>query len=252
MQRVKEARAAPRLSGPPPPDNDSTENEDLYKLFRAAAPELLIRDKENNTILNVATVQRLMLFHLQATIIEKVGPLVLRQLAGGNPLEDPGLKKALEDYVQGIRDWELMVEYEAKVGDDKTKDPFHFSSKWSLTREAMTKAGIQGGASGYFSSGLQANIGSFEQRNQINRARTFRESSLRYSVAISGGLALVGPMWLMVLHKDKYTYLITTTVAVLLFASIVPRYSTAGPEVVVATVAAYAAVLVVFVGTLVA
>jgi len=55
---------------------------------------------------------------------------------------------------------------------------------------------------------------------------------------------------LMVYHKDLTTSTATTSVAVIIFAVIMSLYTDATPEVVVGAVAAYAAVLVVFVGTI--
>jgi hypothetical protein len=65
-----------------------------------------------------------------------------------------------------------------------------------------------------------------------------------------GGIALIGPMHLMVLHRDLHTSIITASVATTLFAIFlaVTARNLAGKDVL-AAVAAYAAVLVVFVGT---
>lgn len=65
-----------------------------------------------------------------------------------------------------------------------------------------------------------------------------------------GGIALIGPMLLMVLHRDLNTSIITASVATVLFALLlaVAARSLGGKDVLAAT-AAYAAVLVVFVGT---
>lgn len=72
----------------------------------------------------------------------------------------------------------------------------------------------------------------------------------RLWMGILGGLALIGPMLLMVLHKDLLTTLVTTSVATLLFAVALALLGTRlRGETVLASVAAYAAVLVVFVGT---
>jgi len=65
-----------------------------------------------------------------------------------------------------------------------------------------------------------------------------------------GGLALIGPMLIMTLHPSRNTSLITVSVATFLFAlllALLARDST-GKDVLGATVA-YAAVLVMFVGT---
>jgi branched-subunit amino acid transport protein len=65
-----------------------------------------------------------------------------------------------------------------------------------------------------------------------------------------GGIALIGPMLLMSLHRDLETSLITCSVATALFtvALAISGKNLKGQEVLGAT-AAYAAVLVVFVGT---
>jgi hypothetical protein len=65
-----------------------------------------------------------------------------------------------------------------------------------------------------------------------------------------GGIALIGPMLLMVLRRDLHTSIITASVATFLFASFlaVTVRSLEGKDIL-AAVAAYAAVLVVFVGT---
>jgi hypothetical protein len=65
-----------------------------------------------------------------------------------------------------------------------------------------------------------------------------------------GGIALIGPMLLMVLHRDLNTSITTASVATVLFALLlaVAGRNLGGNDVLAAT-AAYAAVLVVFVGT---
>lgn len=74
-------------------------------------------------------------------------------------------------------------------------------------------------------------------------------------MAIIGGVFLIGPMWLMVLRNELYTTLITTTAFVFGFGLIIsvgPIFivgSKIGVETVFSATAAYAAVLVVFVGT---
>lgn len=82
------------------------------------------------------------------------------------------------------------------------------------------------------------------QRRSVN----FKATLERFLIALLGGIALVGPMLVMELHNDLPTKLTTTSVAVFLVAAFVAVYSTAPPEIIISVVAAYAAVLVVFVG----
>ena len=73
---------------------------------------------------------------------------------------------------------------------------------------------------------------------------------IRFTMAFFGGVALVGPMLVMTLHKSRNTSLITTSISVLFFAMVVAYFARkASPQEVLAATAAYAAVLVVFVGT---
>lgn len=77
-----------------------------------------------------------------------------------------------------------------------------------------------------------------------------REFAYRVVVAATGGAFLIGPMWLMVLHNTLYTVLVSTTVCVVAFglmmAYILEKYMD-----ILSSTAAYAAVLMVFVGLIV-
>lgn len=72
----------------------------------------------------------------------------------------------------------------------------------------------------------------------------FRE---RLAMATVGGFFLIGPMWLMVLRNSLYTSLISTTVFVAAFGLLMV-WLVDKPNDVMSGTAAYAAVLVVFVG----
>lgn len=69
-------------------------------------------------------------------------------------------------------------------------------------------------------------------------------------MAMFGGVALIGPMLIMTLHPSRNTSLVTASVSTFLFALLLAFIASdsAGKDVLGAT-AAYAAVLVVFVGS---
>lgn len=69
----------------------------------------------------------------------------------------------------------------------------------------------------------------------------------RSFMGVVGAAMLLGPMWIMVLVKGHYTGLITTTVCVAAFG-LVAVFWLERPTDVLSVTAAYAAVLVVFVG----
>lgn len=77
-----------------------------------------------------------------------------------------------------------------------------------------------------------------------------QEGGERLAMAIFGGGALIGPTLIMTLHSGLTTSLVTVCLATLFFALTLAKYSKSitGKDILAAT-AAYAAVLVVFVGT---
>jgi hypothetical protein len=86
-------------------------------------------------------------------------------------------------------------------------------------------------------------------RNENERAESLRSFEKRLVTAVVGGLFLIGPMWLMVLLNSwRYTSLISTTIFVAAFGILMALFLTDYKDVLAST-AAYAAVLVVFVGT---
>jgi Family of unknown function (DUF6594) len=74
--------------------------------------------------------------------------------------------------------------------------------------------------------------------------------SERLRMALFGGLGLLAPVIVMTLVPGRTSYLVTTSVAILLFALALAIFAekTSGKDILAAT-AAYAAVLVVFIGT---
>lgn len=75
----------------------------------------------------------------------------------------------------------------------------------------------------------------------------FMNFKRRVAVAAVGGLFLVGPMWLMVLYKKLYVQLASATGFVAAFGIVMATFLDKD-DAVMASTAAYAAVLVVFVG----
>ena len=76
-----------------------------------------------------------------------------------------------------------------------------------------------------------------------------REFLNRVKMALFGGIALVAPMLIMTLHPTELTTLLTTSIFVLVVAVILAWYmKEADKKDILAATAAYAAVLVVFVG----
>jgi VIT1/CCC1 family predicted Fe2+/Mn2+ transporter len=86
-------------------------------------------------------------------------------------------------------------------------------------------------------------------RNEAHRAAHEKRRLLRFTMAAAGGLLLVVPVIIMSTVPGLISSLVTTCVSTLIFAFLVAWRTDFGPNEVLATTAAYAAVLVVFVGT---
>ena len=85
-------------------------------------------------------------------------------------------------------------------------------------------------------------------RTTIIKETKFKDFLVRLSMASLAWLFIVGPMLLMVLNNTKLTALLTTSVCVGAFGVMMAR-ALEKPFDVLSATAAYAAVLVVFVGT---
>ena len=85
-------------------------------------------------------------------------------------------------------------------------------------------------------------------RSARNRQATLTGYLARLAMAVLGGVSLVAPMLVMVLHPSLVTSLVTSCVFVFAFSVVVSSFLEKPFDVLSAT-AAYAAVLVVFVGT---
>jgi VIT1/CCC1 family predicted Fe2+/Mn2+ transporter len=81
------------------------------------------------------------------------------------------------------------------------------------------------------------------------QAEAFWQTIRRFGMAVAGGIALIIPVVIMTLYEGLVQSLVTTSVATFLFAIFVTWYSNANEKDIIAATAAYAAVLVVFVGT---
>lgn len=89
----------------------------------------------------------------------------------------------------------------------------------------------------------------YSRHEQTKRIRSERRLQ-RLRMGILGGLSLIAPMLIMVLHHDLLTTLMVASLATLLFAGALAWWGKQhSGEAVLGAVAAYAAVLVVFVGT---
>ncbi|KAL8832886.1 MAG: hypothetical protein Q9170_004688 [Blastenia crenularia] len=86
------------------------------------------------------------------------------------------------------------------------------------------------------------------EKERVARVERKRGMKNRFIAAIVGGLSIIVPMLVMAIHPSQLKTLVTAGVAVLLLAVGLAWKSSAQVEVLLGTTAAYAAVIVVFVG----
>lgn len=85
-------------------------------------------------------------------------------------------------------------------------------------------------------------------RSSMNRKEMVEQYTRKVAMAIIGGSFLIAPMLIMVLRPGLVTSLVTTSSCILAFGLVMPIFLNAPFDVLSGT-AAYAAVLVVFIGT---
>ncbi|KAK3296387.1 uncharacterized protein B0H64DRAFT_169180 [Chaetomium fimeti] len=189
-----------------------------------------------------AEMQRLKLRKLQVKLVDHaIDMTTLNQ-------ESAGWERDLAQYTQAVKDYEYMLEC-TKL----PQDYFYATGERAVDRYVISQLVGDFGRLGQASKTVPVELWSEENtviggtRNmniKKTRMKAFRD---RLSIATIGGALLVGPMWLMMLRDGLYTRLITTTVCVALLALLASWRLEKSDQVLQAT-AAYAAVLVVFVG----
>jgi len=163
-----------------------------------------------------------------------------------------------------------MVEHGAKTAGDVSKDFFVASSKHPLSHKLMQAYGlieeIEEGfqlrcqpadlkSGGVYQAYLPGKQRRFTRAEEDERKTTEAKLQKLYDLwtrfwfSMLGGIGVIAPMLLMVLHQNRATALATASCSVFLFALVLAFTTKAPPEVAISAVAAYAAVLVVFVGS---
>ncbi|KAI0163249.1 hypothetical protein BJ166DRAFT_289475 [Pestalotiopsis sp. NC0098] len=159
----------------------------------------------------------------------------------------------LKEYTEAVRDYDYMLER-----GESTEDPFLATSQNFLDhyviqtlsegKNFLPDTGQEGRKIVPVPLALKNHSEPIIDVRKRYRARTWTQGfQQRVLMATVGGVFLIGPMWLMVKLNDQTTSLISTTAFVAAFGLLM-AYSIDSPEKVMSATAAYAAVLVVFVG----
>ncbi|KAK6852340.1 hypothetical protein PG995_010891 [Apiospora arundinis] len=199
-------------------------------------------DKDNSFRISLAELQRLRLRKLQCKLVKAVGEMRFRD-------NDPGdWEGDLKLYIEAIKDYDYMIERSKSA-----RDPFLVTGERKVDDRVIRR--MLGTLLDTKELSVVSVPGPWEEDNQPiggTRAANVAQSALaglknRLATAALGGAFLVGPMWLMVKRADLNTSLVSTTLFVVVFGLLMAAYLDKSKDVMSAT-AAYAAVLVVFVG----
>lgn len=153
-----------------------------------------------------------------------------------------------------MRDLEYMQEHAARHAKNDELDPFYLKSSKHLQQLAMEGAGwipdhvLPEGPLPIARDRDNPQLPGLS-RTVAHRASESEQLWIRFSMASAGGLVLVVPMLIMANLESKTASLVTTCVAMFLFAAGITFGTHLKPDQVLGATAAYAAVLVVFVGT---
>ncbi|KFY32648.1 hypothetical protein V493_00001 [Pseudogymnoascus sp. VKM F-4281 (FW-2241)] len=221
------------------------------KIASIGRPDLIVRIKEphRQVVVDLAVLNRMRVAGLQNQLVTEVqGINEDHDLA---PQRVDQIDSLLSKYCKAIQDWELMEKYSAHANGKHENDPFLITTNFHLQKAILHDANFLDPDQRAYKTKDRENpqlpIGS---RPGLRMVRDTQAVVKRFSFALFGGLSLLAPMVLMVLRKDTLTALLTVSVSVLLFAFVVALWAEdVSPSTVVTTVAAYTAVLVVFVGT---
>ncbi|CAI7633575.1 unnamed protein product [Penicillium glandicola] len=229
------------------------------QLLNIAFPDLLSHSQvENVTFYNISpsTLQRMVIHELQHQLIMDVKNIErTHEITKASMQDTQNLLTKYNTLANAIRDYDFMIDKFKTTAESGEENPFSITAKDGLNLYMMRD-------SGSIMTGFQSQGHYVTQRNPWRSTLSgvdpkthhlkSKQSELwdRLWMGFCGGLALIAPMLLMVLHKDQVTTLATASIATMLFAVGLAYFgSNLKGQEVLASVAAYAAVLVVFVGT---
>ncbi|RFU26013.1 hypothetical protein B7463_g10322, partial [Scytalidium lignicola] len=197
---------------------------------------------KGHIILSFAELHRMRMRKLQFKLAHQVAQM---HYSGEEP---EGWEETLKNYIEAIKDYDYM-----NLCVERRKDPFLVHSTRLHDKDVLQLALREYGGEDFdnfpfekCSEQVPESIGG--TRKKISEKEHFTKFVKRLGMAAVGGSFLVAPMWLMVIHNTRYTALISTTIFVFVFGVVMASVLESYMDVLSVT-AAYAAVLVVFVGT---
>ncbi|KAI7233451.1 hypothetical protein KC330_g5369 [Hortaea werneckii] len=207
------------------------------------------KTQPKTAVLNLVALQRMNIHGLQAELARYATEIFENDSFDFDESEDR--QNLLNLYCDAVRNLDFMREKE-KLGYDG--DPFLIKSSRALERDVLEARGLIPGhllpkgdlPPPYdYKHPLLSNASGRHHANEMTMKKQRPE---RFAMASFGGLLIIVPMLIMANVPGKVASLVTSCVAIIIFAGLITLGTKLGPHEVLASVAAYAAVLVVFVG----
>ncbi|KAK4247682.1 hypothetical protein C7999DRAFT_14288 [Corynascus novoguineensis] len=204
--------------------------------------------------MSFAELQRMRLRELQCRLVKYMVDMRI------DPRTPVNWEADLKEYIQAVRDYDFMTEC-----SQRANDPFDVSAErltddeimqraawvrnaWQTDNELRTLDPIAPLGTAPWSKSWESKRNPIGGTRHASIRKTWYGAFFqRLGFSFVGGVFLLAPMWIMVLHKTRRTCLITTTAFVVVFGTIL-AWRMEKPADVLAATLAYAAVLVVFVG----
>ncbi|KAK1831551.1 hypothetical protein QBC39DRAFT_89498 [Podospora conica] len=195
-----------------------------------------------------AELQRMRLRELQCRLVNHIVSM------RADPRTPVDWEADLKEYIQTVRDYDYMTSCSTRPAD-----PFVVSAERLTDDEVLQRASFVHHAfdapADYAALDPVSTLYKWESaREPIGGTRSathwhgwYTGFLQRLWFGLVGGVFLLAPMWIMVLHRTRDTCLATTTAFVVAFAGVL-AWRMEKPADVLAATLAYAAVLVVFVG----
>ncbi|EAQ87730.1 hypothetical protein CHGG_04349 [Chaetomium globosum CBS 148.51] len=196
--------------------------------------------------ISFAELQRMHLRKLQCKLVKHVADMRFRNK------EPDDWEADLQAYTKALQDYDYMSQHSLRLRDDFLVTGERFIDSYILhslldddaTHDTKLHNRPPIPVPGPWESASVPIGGTRTETRAKSELARLRD---RVVMALLGGVFLVGPMWLMMLRRTLYMCLGATTVCVVLFG-LVMAWLLERPMEVLSGTAAYAAVLVVFVG----
>jgi len=252
---------APQMSPTPEKHEGADHNRPLFlfakELYSGSmtphnkhAPLYSTRDRVNGPMVRIRALQHMTIIHLRKALASETAKIVKQENAGSAQMEI--IRKLLRQYVNALRDLKYMLEpasNDPRVAEF-LRDLLYINAKKDAT--ILVDSGIVSESS--IEEHLRVHVPDYTGfRGHNDRSdkqkQEMQKFFLRLKMALFGGLVLVVPMLIMSLHPTLLTQLLTTSLFVLFFSIFLAfEWTHAEEKDIIAATAAYAAVLVVFVG----